>query len=256
MCKNLLKSYLKYHKAFTLVELLVVISIIAVLLSILMPSLSKAREQAKKTICKSNMGHAKIAIDMYSIDNRDLIMPASTLVNRDVRGWFDLISGYIAGKNNDILYATAPQIPKNTLIVCPSNIMLQPTTVIYAVGFAMNARRGLYYGTLYGEDSFSDQWIKQQSIKEPHRKIVLSDARQQIPGKVPGELPASQRWKSIYWWTLAVTQYKPYDYYVGRNIHKDDGSNFLWSDGHVSNEPYKKWDTDPSTGWWAILNHN
>lgn len=55
----------KNKKGFTLVELLVVISIIALLMGILLPSLNKAREQAKKVICKSNLKHWSLVWDMY-----------------------------------------------------------------------------------------------------------------------------------------------------------------------------------------------
>jgi len=52
-------------RGFTLVELLVVISIIALLLSILLPSLNKARESASKTVCKSNIKQIGVGIYMY-----------------------------------------------------------------------------------------------------------------------------------------------------------------------------------------------
>ena len=62
-------------KAFTLVELLVVIGIIALLISILLPSLNKARESARRVKCLSNMRQIVLAMNMFAQDNKGM-MPA------------------------------------------------------------------------------------------------------------------------------------------------------------------------------------
>lgn len=64
--------------AFTLVELLVVIGIIALLVAILLPVLGKAREQANTVKCLSNMKQLVTAAQMYASENKGYILPCGT----------------------------------------------------------------------------------------------------------------------------------------------------------------------------------
>ncbi len=59
----------KWTDSFTLIELLVVVAIIAVLVAILLPPLSYAREQAKCTVCKSQQRQICMALTIYGDDN-------------------------------------------------------------------------------------------------------------------------------------------------------------------------------------------
>lgn len=81
----------KWGKGFTLIELLVVIAIIAILASMLLPALSKAKEKSQRTFCVNNNKQLMIALQMYTSDNSDK-MPHPGWISlgqlpSDLKGW-------------------------------------------------------------------------------------------------------------------------------------------------------------------------
>ncbi len=80
------------RSAFTLIELLVVVSIIALLVSVLLPALSGARRQTRAVKCLAQLRVLGQGLVMYSIENRDVLVPGR-LPKVDDCNWFADIAG-------------------------------------------------------------------------------------------------------------------------------------------------------------------
>jgi prepilin-type N-terminal cleavage/methylation domain-containing protein/prepilin-type processing-associated H-X9-DG protein len=84
----------RFPRAFSLIELLVVVGIIALLLGLLLPALKRAREQARAVQCASNIGQINKALFMYAAANRGLLpipsgLPDSVLTPEQME-WYDI----------------------------------------------------------------------------------------------------------------------------------------------------------------------
>ena len=79
-------------KTFTLIELLIVVSIIAILAGMLLPALNKAREAAWKISCVNNLKSIGVASQIYTADHNDMVV-VSKYNNSDPLTWMTLLCG-------------------------------------------------------------------------------------------------------------------------------------------------------------------
>ncbi len=97
-----------YKRGFTLVELLVVIAIIALLVSILLPAIGSAREQAYTVLCLSNLRQWGLVVSMFTGDNNDFFN--ETRLGHAKETWIWTMRDYYMDQD-DIRFCPKAQMP-------------------------------------------------------------------------------------------------------------------------------------------------
>jgi len=262
-------------RAFTLVELLVVIGIIAVLLSILLPSLNKAREQGNRVACSSNLRQWHAMVMMYHGDWKSLPGPLAPATMSHKVAWNLPYGGWRNSRrdrttaNPEILYNRYFKSSEGAW-VCPSNRVLfeegscaQAATYagdIFGFAYRINNQESTNSRFFFGDWSSPPTSPSAQNIFD-RRPKKLSEVRSAggglLPPNPPDELGRATRSHSDIWmmsdidginWDTAMSTWWgiesdtiPVARRRFKSPHKTGGSfgrNYLFFDGSVRFHAY------------------
>lgn len=189
------RSFLR-RRGFTLIELLVVIAIIAILASLLLPALAKAKEKGQRIACLNNLRQIALYMQLYTDDNQD-VFPAHRNLglttddpSRSLTNWWGAaIVGY--GQNTNLF--KCPAIKGKRL---DNGVAWEWKFDCHKVGYGMNS---FFLGihpypsgslTVGGIVFDSRPWFKRTAIVSPAQNMVVGDGMPKSDGF----------WSSSLWW--------------------------------------------------------
>ena len=192
-----MRSYFKRLNTFTLIELLVVVAIIAILASLLLPALSKARGKAREATCHNNLKQVAMAHQLYFSDSDDYFPRDGSWKSR----WHVMLSRHgIGGVTNESIRS----------LFCPEENALKYASK--EVNFGNNM---ISYGTNF-------EFINRQRVVDflkPSQSIHIIESASQLTSLRRG-----------WYWALS---YKDGNQAVAYPKHDGRRASTLFLDGHV-----------------------
>ena len=115
------------ERAFTLVELLIVITIIAILAGLLFPAITAAVETAQSLECRNNLKEISAAVLKYAAENNNVIVPAYD--EEAELYWANILvmRGYVKATNL-VAQPNEDPLEKRSILLCPSTLSVENTT--------------------------------------------------------------------------------------------------------------------------------
>lgn len=217
------------RRAFTLLELLIVIAIIAILAAILFPVFAQAREKARQTACLSNLHQVGLATIMYAQDY-DEIMPGTDFGGEEGDPgpeyfWGDLLQPYL--KNRQILTCPSASIPLRYTSPLPN--FPQGISLEWSYNYAINDIRDIH------EVRLGAAHMPLSAFTKPAETLLIVDGWPATDD--PGEEGQPERQEIRWVWGLRDAVHNPLD---DGNPRHSARFNFVACDGHAKTRHRKR----------------
>ena len=155
--------------AFTLIELLVVIAIMAILAALLLPALTRAKQQARSIYCKNNLHQIGLALQQYTIDHdskypsvRTVVGPGTAPGGQEVNCWQICLQPYLGGTPTDHPSSGAgPSVPDR---VASEGALWSNSPVFRCLGYKGPVN---YYSGSYAYNAFGTGHIPGSGVAAP-----------------------------------------------------------------------------------------
>jgi len=174
--------------AFSLVELLVTISIIAILAALLLPALANAKSKAHQTECEGNLRQWGLAFRMYADDNQDFLprrgQGVQVLAQIDrPEDWFNALPPYFKLSSFETMVTNnvKPVAHANSVFICP---IAEDPGAAYFLPYGMNMN--LCPWNLPVPTKFAD-------VHQPELVVAMADA----PGPYASTFPSTHSYSPI-----------------------------------------------------------
>jgi prepilin-type N-terminal cleavage/methylation domain-containing protein/prepilin-type processing-associated H-X9-DG protein len=244
--------------AFTLIELLIVIAVIAILASLLLPALNRAKQSADDVVCRSNLRQQAIGLTTYVGDFK--AYPLGLAGGRTNLLWMQTLEPYVGNKwpaDTEISGSGKPNgVQPRGVYSCPSYNRVGGkywTEVDFAVGaYGYNAQQ-LFFSSALGRNvsllplGFKDgtRAVPDNEVVSPSLMIAIGDsqmlplgvafASQEVPGELTGLFRAPYPQNGLIKMQVRPAMPPKFDQYEKAAFMRHGGRwNMIFCDGHVS----------------------